>query len=132
MFLCLNATRALRAQVTERLLLEYWQALRRATCGAGCELPAEMADLKALLALADEFKLFGLVAAGGYVPMCQLPPEARCRDAPSATEGEHDFDVLKDFLNSRGEQVIRGIELSETFKCRLEDTMEELFEFIGI
>lgn len=132
MFLHLNATRALRAQVMEQLLLEYWQTLRRATRGAGCELPAEMADPEALFALADEFKLFGLVAAGGYVPMCQLPPEARRRDAEDAAEGEHDFDVLKDFLNSRGEQAIRGIQMSDDYRCRLEDTMDELFEFIGI
>jgi hypothetical protein len=64
--------------------------------------------------------------------MCQLPPEARRRDAPAAAEGEHDFDVLKDFLNSRGEQVIAGMQMSDDFRSRLEDTMDELFEFIGI
>jgi hypothetical protein len=132
MFIYLNATRELRAQVTERLLSDYWHALQELTLNAGCKLPQEMRDLDTMKMLASEFKIFGLAAAGGYVPMCQLPPEARERDASSAAEGEHDFDVLKDFLNSRGEQVIRGMNMSGDFMKRIEDAIEELFDHIGI
>ncbi|XP_059487603.1 uncharacterized protein LOC132203661 [Neocloeon triangulifer] len=132
MFLFLNCDRQVRAQVMDRLISDYWKALGALFRDAACLLPEEMADLPTFQRLAEEFWLVGLVAAAGYVPMNQMPPGAREKNMPQAAEGEHDFDVVDDFLKSRGAPVLRGMEMSNSFKNSIENVIEELFKYIGI
>ncbi|XP_065354046.1 uncharacterized protein LOC135948615 [Cloeon dipterum] len=132
MFIFVNSSRQVRAQVMDRLVSEYWRTLDESLRDANCRLPPEMVDLPAMRRLVDEFWLAGIVTAAGYVPMCQMPPGSREKNVPQAGENQLDFDVMDDFLRGRGKAVLRGMGISQMFAKNVEDIIEELFEYIGI